>query len=169
MWRTYFSASWGPDNCTRLAMSCNDNVKNVWNLESTKPLKLDVKNFPYQSFMAYAILFLKSDGKKQVERIVITYKSIMRVESVPSPKALICYCACMQAKPMESLLHFCNSFFPQTVLTMSNLFPHLFTWIRWLSIPWISFKRCMYYIHLKLVLLQQTFELAKKELSLDHL
>lgn len=95
-------------------MSCNDNVKNVWNLESTKPLKLDVKNFPYQSFMAYAILFLKADGKKQVERIVITYKSIMRVESVPSPKALICYCACMQAKPMESLLHFCNSFLPQT-------------------------------------------------------
>lgn len=33
MCRTYFSASWGPDNCTRLAMSCNDRVKKVWNLE----------------------------------------------------------------------------------------------------------------------------------------
>lgn len=27
--RTYFSASWGPESWTRLAMSCKDNVKNV--------------------------------------------------------------------------------------------------------------------------------------------
>lgn len=33
MCKTYFSASWGPDNCTRLAMSCNDSVKKVWNSE----------------------------------------------------------------------------------------------------------------------------------------
>lgn len=29
IWRTYFSASWGPESWTRLAMSCKDNVKNV--------------------------------------------------------------------------------------------------------------------------------------------
>lgn len=34
MCRTYFSASCGPDNCTRLAISCNDSVKKVWNAEA---------------------------------------------------------------------------------------------------------------------------------------
>lgn len=93
MWRTYFSASWGPDNCTRLAMSCNDNVKNVWNVENIKWLKLDAKNFCYQAFMAYATLLLESEGKKQVEYIVITYKSTMRVESALPPKTGIDYIA----------------------------------------------------------------------------
>lgn len=29
MCKTYFSASWGPDSCTRLAMSCKDSVRKV--------------------------------------------------------------------------------------------------------------------------------------------
>lgn len=159
MWRTYFSASWGPDSCTRLAMSCNDNVKNVWNLESIKVLKLGVKDFPCWCFMACVTWLWKCDGKEEVEHTVelTVIKGTMRVSQffLHSFLTLSTY---------GVITHSCNFILHQTVLIMSNLFSHLFTQKRWLPIPWISFKRCIYKPPYEIFFLVQqiSFELAKK-------
>lgn len=60
MCRTYFSASCGPDNCTRLAISCNDSVKKVWN---SKAELITGRNYWENRFYSMCLGFYSITGQ----------------------------------------------------------------------------------------------------------
>lgn len=69
MCKTYFSASWGPESCTRLAMSCKDSVRKVCRQTETDistPDQASIASCNYIFFFIYQVSAIGSLTSKQL-------------------------------------------------------------------------------------------------------